>query len=252
VAFHSRKLNSAEPNYEIHDKELLAILEALMEWKHYLYSADKQITVYTNQQNLQHFLTTKKWNQRQIRWAQLLASFNFKIFYRPGSRSGKPDALSRRPEYRPEEGAEHTEKSILKPEHFSISLVQEEPVQEQLTKPMRVQQAAAILVIKMAAKATLPSQGKGFSAGYDVYALQDVLIPVRAQKLFGTRIAIGIPQGTYARIARRSGLLNKESMRIGGGVIDANYTGKVKVIIMNHGKKELSGSGRGPDCTNDH
>jgi len=94
VAFHSRKLNSAERNNEIHHKELLAILEAFMEWKHYLYSADKPITVYTDHQNLQHFLTTKKWNQRQIRWAQLLASFNFKIIYRPGSRSGKPDALS--------------------------------------------------------------------------------------------------------------------------------------------------------------
>jgi len=95
VAFHSRKLNSAERNYEIHDKELLAILEAFMEWKHYLYGADKPITVYTDHQNFQHFLTTKKWNQRQIRWAQWLAAFNFKIIYRPGSRSGKPDALSR-------------------------------------------------------------------------------------------------------------------------------------------------------------
>ena len=33
VAFHSRKLNSAERNYEIHDKELLAIIEAFKEWK---------------------------------------------------------------------------------------------------------------------------------------------------------------------------------------------------------------------------
>jgi len=54
VAFHSRKLNSAERNYEIHDNELLAILEAFMEWKHYLYGADKPITVYTDHQNLQH------------------------------------------------------------------------------------------------------------------------------------------------------------------------------------------------------
>ena len=134
VAFHSRKLNSAERNYEIHDKELLAILEAFMAWKPYLYGADKLITVYTDHQNLQHFLTTKKWNQRQIRWAQLLASFNFKIIYWPGSRSGKPDALSRLPEYRPKEGAEHTEQSILKLEHFLISLVQDEPVQEKLKK----------------------------------------------------------------------------------------------------------------------
>jgi len=60
VAFHSQKLNSAERNYEIHDKELLAILEAFMEWKHYLYGADMPITVYTDYQNLHHFLTTKK------------------------------------------------------------------------------------------------------------------------------------------------------------------------------------------------
>ena len=237
VAFHSRKLNSAERNYEIHDKELLATLEAFMEWKHYLYGADKPITVYTDHQNLQHFLTTKKWNQRQIRWAQLLASFNLKILYRPGSRNGKPDALSRRPEYRPEEGAEPTEQSILKPEHFSISLVLNEPVQEKLTKRMLVQQAAAIQVMKMAAKATLPSKGSRLSAGHNLYALEDVLIPARGQKLVRTGIAIGIPQGTYARIAPRSGLVYKETIGIGGGVIDADYTGEVKVIMMNHGKK---------------
>jgi len=237
VAFHSPKLNSAELNYEIYDKELLAILEAFMEWKHYLYGADKPIMVYTDHQNLQHFLMTKKWNPRQIRWAQLLASFNFKIVYRPGSRSGKPDALSRPPEYRPEEGAEHTEQSILKPEHFSLSLVQDKPVQEKLTRRILVQQAAAIQVMKMAAKAKLPSRGSRFSAGHDLYALEDVLTPASGQRLIGTGIAIGIPQGTYARIAPRSGLAYKESIGIGGGVIDADYTGEVKVIMMNHGKK---------------
>ena len=59
VAFHSRKLNNAELNYEIHDKELLAILEAFREWQHYLLGADEPVTVYTDHQNLQYFLTTK-------------------------------------------------------------------------------------------------------------------------------------------------------------------------------------------------
>jgi len=208
-----------------------------MEWKHYLYGADKPITVYTDHQNLQHFLTTKKWNQRHIRWAQLLALFNFKIIYRPGSRSGKPEALSRRLEYRPEEGTEHTEQSILKPGHFSICLVQDEPVQEKLTKRILVQQAAAIQVMKMASKATLPTRGSRFSAGHDLYALEAVLIPAQGQKLVGTGIVIGIPQGTYARIAPRSGLAYQKTIGIGGGVIDADYTGEVKVIMMNHGKK---------------
>jgi len=102
---------------------------------------------------------------------------------------------------------------------------------------MLVQQAAAIQVMKMAAKAKLPSKGSWFSAGHNLYALKDVLIPARGQKLIGTGIAIGIPQGTYARIAPQSGLTYKESIGIGGGVIDANYTGEVKVIMMNHGKK---------------
>jgi len=66
VAFHSRKLNDAERNYEIHDKELLAILEAFREWKHHLLGAEEPVTVYTDHQNLQYFLTTKVWNPRQI------------------------------------------------------------------------------------------------------------------------------------------------------------------------------------------
>jgi len=67
VAFHSGKLSSAEQNHKIHNKELLAFLEAFTEWKCYMAGADKPITVYTDQQNLQHFLTTKKWNPRQVR-----------------------------------------------------------------------------------------------------------------------------------------------------------------------------------------
>ena len=103
VTFHSRKLSDAERNYEIDDKELLVILEAFKEWPHYLVGTKDPITVYTDHQNLQKILTTKIWNQRQIRWAQQLANYNFTFVYRPGKRGGKPDALIRRPEYRPEE-----------------------------------------------------------------------------------------------------------------------------------------------------
>ena len=58
VAFHSRKLSDAERNYEIHDKELLAILEAFKEWPDYLVGKKDPITVYTDHQDLQNFLTT--------------------------------------------------------------------------------------------------------------------------------------------------------------------------------------------------
>jgi len=59
LAFHSRKLNSAERNSEIHDKELLAIMEAFQECKRYLWGEEEPVTVYTNHQNLQSFLIKK-------------------------------------------------------------------------------------------------------------------------------------------------------------------------------------------------
>ena len=59
VAFHSLKLGDAESNYEIHDKELLAIFDAFKEWPHYLVGTKDPITVYTDHQNLQNFPTTK-------------------------------------------------------------------------------------------------------------------------------------------------------------------------------------------------
>ena len=83
VAFHPRKLSPAEPNYAMQHKKLLAIVVIFMEWRHYLEGTEKPVTVYTDHQILQYFLTTKIWTHRQIRWAQRLYGFNFKIVYRP-------------------------------------------------------------------------------------------------------------------------------------------------------------------------
>ena len=118
VAFYSRKLSPVEQNYDIHSKELFAIVIVFMEWRHYLEGTEKPVTVFTDHQNLQYFLTMKVWSHRHIRWAQKLCGFNFKIVYRPGTKGGQPDALSRQPEYRPEEEATHRKQQILKPKHF--------------------------------------------------------------------------------------------------------------------------------------
>ena len=236
VAFHSRKLNPAERNYEIHDKELLAILEAFKEWKHYLIGSVKPITVYTGHQNLQNFLTTKVWNQRQVRWAQRLADYNFKIIYWPGTRGGKPDALSRRPEYCPEEGAEHRKQSILKPENFEVSLIHADDEDEGYISEPEPQESMGIRIKRLSPKATIPTKGSRFAAGHDLYAINEFVIPLQGQVLAETGIVIRLPKGTYARIAPRSGLASKKGIAINGGVIDADYTGEIKVFMINHGK----------------
>jgi len=104
VAFHSRKFQPAEINYEIHDKELLAIVDSFKHWRRYCEGATHQIQLFSDHQNLEYFTTTKVLNRRQARWAQELAGIDFRIYYRPGTQNGKPDALSRHSEYRPEKG----------------------------------------------------------------------------------------------------------------------------------------------------
>jgi len=124
VAFHSRKFQQAEINYEIHDKELLAVVDAFKEWRWYCEGATHQVQVYSDHQTLEYFTTTKVLNRRHARWAQELASIDFRIYYRPGTQNGKPDALSRRSEYRPEKGGVENQPitTVLRKNHFEERL----------------------------------------------------------------------------------------------------------------------------------
>lgn len=101
IAFFSRKMTPAELNYEIHDKEMLAIVSSFKEWRHYLEGTQYPIDVVTDHRSLEYFTTTKQLNRRQARWSEFLSDFHFKIRYRPGAQGAKPDALTRRPDYHP-------------------------------------------------------------------------------------------------------------------------------------------------------
>jgi len=120
IAFHSRKFSPAEINYEIHDKELLAVVDTFKHWRRYCEGAEHQVQVFSDHQNLEYFTTTKVLNRRQARWAQELAVIDFKIYYRPGTQNGKPDALSRRSEYRPGKGGIENQPitTVLGKNHF--------------------------------------------------------------------------------------------------------------------------------------
>jgi hypothetical protein len=94
VAFFSSKHTAPECNYEIYDKELLAIVKALEEWRPELQGTENPFKIITDHKNLQTFMSTKQLNQCQVRWAEFLSQFNFVIMYRPGSKAVLPDALS--------------------------------------------------------------------------------------------------------------------------------------------------------------
>jgi len=99
VAFYSKSLSPVEQNYEIHDKEMLAIIHALEEWRHFLEGARHPVEIWTDHKNLEYFMTAKKLNRRQAHWSLYLAHFDFKLIHRPGRSMGKPDALSWRPDH---------------------------------------------------------------------------------------------------------------------------------------------------------
>lgn len=96
VAFFSRKMNSAQWNYAIYDKELLAIVRCLEQWRPELMGLAESFDIYTDHQSLEHFMTTKKLTARQARWAEFLSGFDFVIRYTPGKMNRRADCLTRR------------------------------------------------------------------------------------------------------------------------------------------------------------
>ncbi len=106
IAFYSKKHSPAEINYDIHDKEMGAIVASFREWEHLLKSVEGEVMVFTDHKNLEYFNTTKVLTRRQARWAEDLAGYNFKVIYRPGLKNTKPDVLSRRWDHRLGEGGE--------------------------------------------------------------------------------------------------------------------------------------------------
>ncbi len=115
-AFFSHRLTSAERNYDVGNRELLAIRLALGEWRHWLEGANVPFIVWTDHRNLEYIRSAKRLNARQARWALFFGRFEFSISYRPGSKNGKPDALSR--QFGSTEGA--SSKEVILPHHCVV------------------------------------------------------------------------------------------------------------------------------------
>ena len=94
IAFLSHKMLPAETKYPTHEQELLAIVHACKEWRHYLYG--KTFTIQTDHKSIVHFKTQQHMSPRQIRWSEYLQQFNYDIEYKVGSENVVADALSRR------------------------------------------------------------------------------------------------------------------------------------------------------------
>jgi len=95
---------------------MLAVVRCLEVWRHFLEGTMIRFEIWIDHKNLEYFMKAQKLNRRQARWALYLSRFNFTLKHVPGSKMGKADSLSRRPDW--EVGVERDNKNetLVKPE----------------------------------------------------------------------------------------------------------------------------------------
>src|SRR5258705_9145792 len=99
IAFMSKGFSDAERNYQIHNKEMLAIMHTLDEWHHFLEGMTEKFEILMDHQNLTYFRDTQKLNCWQAHWSLFLSCFDFSLHHQPGWLMGRPNALSQRSDH---------------------------------------------------------------------------------------------------------------------------------------------------------
>jgi deoxyuridine 5'-triphosphate nucleotidohydrolase len=222
IAYLSVAMSPTERNYDAADKELSAIITALTHWRHCLMGATEDFEIWTDHKNLTYFRSPQKLNRRQARWMQELSNYHFTLHHIPGEKNVKVDTLSRLAEYK--KGEEDNKNLIHLKDHLFRGIKQEKE---------------KLLVKRLKNNAKIPTKGSEFTAGHDIYSIEEKEIPSGGSPPISTGISITIPNGTYARIAPRSRLAVKNMIGVGAGVIDADYRGEVKVLLFNHRKQSF-------------
>jgi hypothetical protein len=117
----SQTFSAAERNYEIYDRELLAIVRALEIWKHYLLGTPFTTVVLCDHKNLSYFRSAQKLNRRQARWGIFLSEFDLKLIHTPEAKMIQSDALSRRPDHITDD--DENDDKILLPDDIFIKMI---------------------------------------------------------------------------------------------------------------------------------
>ncbi|XP_046378254.2 deoxyuridine 5'-triphosphate nucleotidohydrolase-like [Haliotis rufescens] len=92
---------------------------------------------------------------------------------------------------------------------------------------------------KLTENGRAPTRGSKYAAGYDLYSAYDYVIPAGDKIIAKTDIQIAVPDGSYGRVAPRSGLAAKHFIDVGAGVIDQDYRGNVGVVMFNFSKEDF-------------
>ena len=120
-AYLSQTFSPAERNYDIYDRELLAVIHALDHWRHYLQGTRHPVTLLTNHKNLTYFHQPQKLSHCQARWMMLLQDFDLHFIHVLGAAMGPADVLSCLPN--PDLSSDNTDVTLL-PNDLFISAIE--------------------------------------------------------------------------------------------------------------------------------
>jgi hypothetical protein len=113
IGYNSSTLNEAERNYPIYDRELLAIINGLENWRYLLAGAKHPVLVISDHKNLTYWKDGHNIGRRVARWVGILADYNITIEHRPGT-TNRADPLSRRPDL--DDGSRDNQNIIVLPD----------------------------------------------------------------------------------------------------------------------------------------
>jgi hypothetical protein len=220
VAYHSKMLQPAEHNYEIHDKELLAIVRALQVFRHYLEGREDPLEILSDHGNLVYFMTKQVLTRHQARWALFLSQFHFTIVHQPGVQN-KSDALSRHPDHKEGMALGNEERVLLDSKFFSaraarptaVTVLGDVPLKQHIKSAQEYDKEVSI-----ALESILKNGPWSITKGLEDWNLEDGVILYRGQvyvprdeilrkdivKRYHNHIAIGHPGRwkTYELVSR--------------------------------------------------
>ena len=129
-----------ETKYKTHDGELLAIIKAFKTWKHYLEGSQNEILVLTDYNKLPQFMDTKSLSSREVRWAQELSHYYFRIDYCQNKANRAADALFQYPQQNAEEEDALRAKNVKILHYLQSSLTNASLSNLMFSKPSPLQQ----------------------------------------------------------------------------------------------------------------
>jgi dUTP pyrophosphatase len=102
-----------------------------------------------------------------------------------------------------------------------------------------MQEMASLSFKKLDPDAVLPTRGSPAAAGLDLYSIEAVSLNRGERRLIRTGLAVAIPEGFYGRVAPRSGLAVQKGIDVLAGVIDADYRGEIRCLLINSGEETV-------------